>query len=378
MQHVQRTSADYTVGWICALPVEMAAARAMLDEIHPSVPQVDDGIYLLGAISGHNIVIACLPAGVYGICSASIVATQMTFSFPKITFVLMVGIAGGVPSNKADIRLGDVVVSRPVGTLGGVVQYDYGKTIREGKLHHTGSLNKPPSFLLSATAALEASHALERTKVPSLLSQMLQRYPSMDNFMYPAMEPDILFKSDYQHVRSSSHSGCLDCSQRHCVRRRPRNHTDPVIHYGIVASGNQVMRDGLTRDRLAQEFEDTILSFEMEASGLMDNFPCLVIRGICDYADSHKNKQWQPYAAATAAAYAKELLSTIPVRHDKRALESDTYPQRQTPKESRSFQHATRRSVDDYQPDARNHTSPVRPSTFFLHPAGNHRLANAN
>jgi nucleoside phosphorylase len=49
----------------------------------------------------------------------------------------------------------------------------------------------------------------------------------------------------------------------------------------------------------------------MEAAGLMDNFPCLVIRGICDYADSHKNKQWQGYAAATAAAYAKELLSMI-------------------------------------------------------------------
>ena len=55
-----------------------------------------------------------------------------------------------------------------------------------------------------------------------------------------------------------------------------------------------------------------VLCVEMEAAGLMDDFPCLVIRGICDYADSHKNKRWQPYAAATAAAYAKELLSTIP------------------------------------------------------------------
>ena len=49
----------------------------------------------------------------------------------------------------------------------------------------------------------------------------------------------------------------------------------------------------------------------MEAAGLMDSFPCLVIRGICDYADSHKNKRWQPYAAATAAAFAKELLGVI-------------------------------------------------------------------
>lgn len=52
----------------------------------------------------------------------------------------------------------------------------------------------------------------------------------------------------------------------------------------------------------------------MEAAGLMNDFPCLVIRGICDYADSHKNKQWQPYAAAVAAGYMKELLLTIPVQ----------------------------------------------------------------
>jgi nucleoside phosphorylase len=50
----------------------------------------------------------------------------------------------------------------------------------------------------------------------------------------------------------------------------------------------------------------------MEAAGLMNSFPCLVIRGICDYADSHKNSQWQAYAARTAAAYAKGLLSVIP------------------------------------------------------------------
>ena len=69
------------------------------------------------------------------------------------------------------------------------------------------------------------------------------------------------------------------------------------------------MRHGRTRERLMQE--EGILCFEMEASGL-DAFPCLVIRGICDYANSHKNHRWQPYAALVAAAYAKELLRTIP------------------------------------------------------------------
>jgi nucleoside phosphorylase len=71
------------------------------------------------------------------------------------------------------------------------------------------------------------------------------------------------------------------------------------------------MKDGQTRDRLAQQFG--ILCFEMEAAGLMNQLPSLVIRGICDYSDSHKSKNWQGYAALTAAAYGKLLLSVVPV-----------------------------------------------------------------
>jgi hypothetical protein len=94
------------------------------------------------------------------------------------------------------------------------------------------------------------------------------------------------------------------------VTRPPRLGHHLVIYYGQIASSNQVIKYSRTRDRWARELG--ILCFEMEAAGLMDHFPCLVIRGICDYADSHKNKQWQEYAAATAAAYAKEILSVIP------------------------------------------------------------------
>ena len=57
----------------------------------------------------------------------------------------------------------------------------------------------------------------------------------------------------------------------------------------------------------------------------MNDFRCLVIRGICDYADSHKNKTWQPYAAATAAACAKEILSLVPV-----SVTRITYHERET------------------------------------------------
>ena len=66
------------------------------------------------------------------------------------------------------------------------------------------------------------------------------------------------------------------------------------------------MKDALLRDALIAEKD--VLCFEMEAAGLMNHFPCVVIRGICDYSDSHKNKEWQGYAAMAAAAYTKDGL----------------------------------------------------------------------
>jgi nucleoside phosphorylase len=127
-------------------------------------------------------------------------------------------------------------------------------------------------------------------------------------FKYQGLEHDQLFEADYDHV--SSGKGCEHCDKARLSARRPRDTNDPVIHYGLIGSANQIMRHGAIREKLRQE--KGILCFEMEAAGLMDTFPCLVIRGICDYSDTHKNKRWQPYAAATAAAYAKELLEVIP------------------------------------------------------------------
>ena len=69
------------------------------------------------------------------------------------------------------------------------------------------------------------------------------------------------------------------------------------------------MEDALLRDKLSKD--KGVMCFEMEAAGLRNHFPCLVIRGICDYSDTHKNKAWQGYAAMTAAAFAKDLLSEV-------------------------------------------------------------------
>jgi hypothetical protein len=139
---------DYTVAWICALPLGMAAAKVMLDEIHSSLsqPSTDRNNYTLGRRAGHNVVV-CLPSGVYGTTSAATVFAQMLPTFPRLHFGLMVGIGGGVPREDTDIRLGDVVVSLPSETSGGVIQYYFGKTLRNGQFQRIGSLNKPPQFL---------------------------------------------------------------------------------------------------------------------------------------------------------------------------------------------------------------------------------------
>ncbi|KAN0087056.1 hypothetical protein V8E54_000744 [Elaphomyces granulatus] len=315
MSAILMTHEDYTVAWICALPLETAAAKAMLDKTHLQLPQsaADDNAYMLGEISGHNIVIACLPSGVYGTISAATVAANMRNTFPSIRFGLMVGIGGGVPSTNNDIRLGDVVVSKPTGVLGGVVQYDYGKTVASGVFQQTGMMNQPPQVLLNAISRLHAVEILGNNQsimeVISIVLNTNVQTKSRSLFSRPADEHDRLFNPAYDHPPSED--TCINCDKRELIYRHPRTSDEPQIHYGLIASGNQVMKHGETRDQLGKEYG--MLCFEMEAAGLMNQLPCLVIRGICDYSDSHKNKHWQGYAALAAAAYARILLSVVSV-----------------------------------------------------------------
>ncbi|KAF3314682.1 hypothetical protein TWF173_004495 [Orbilia oligospora] len=313
MRHSKKTLVheDYTIGWIAALPLELAAAKMMLDLIHTKLPQEssDQNTYILGEIHGHNIAMACLPSGVYGTTSAAIVVAHMLTTFRAIRFVLMVGIGGGVPSSTADIRLGDIVVSKPSGTSGGVIQYDFGRTLAEGRFQRVGCLNKPPQVLLTAVSELEAHHLTGQSQVPTYLLNLHKKCPKSSRFKYCGQDSDHLYEATYDHIGQDT---CENCDKTNLVTSRgARSSADPQIHYGLIASGNQVMKHAATRDKLSRSENPAVLCFEMEAAGLMDQVPCLVIRGICDYSDSHKNKQWQGYAAATAAAYAKELLQVV-------------------------------------------------------------------
>lgn len=297
-------ASSYTVAWICAIPCELAAARAVLDETHPSLPDQpwhDTNHYTLGAIGRHNVVVACLPASQYGTNNATNVLTNLTRTFPSIRKCLMVGVGGGVPSQANDIRLGDVVVGVRV------MPYELSKVGTDGEVQHMGSALMPHPSLSTLLSTVRAKHESELSRVPSILREM---FSSHSGYGHPNL-PDRLFEASHSHVQCESRSPCDGCDGSRVVPRRTRRSTDPHIHYGAIGSGDKLIKDGLKRDDLAQKLG--VMCFEMEAAGLMGVLPCLPVRGICDYSDSHKNKDWQRYAAAAAAAYARELLEIMPV-----------------------------------------------------------------
>ncbi|KAH7122203.1 hypothetical protein B0J13DRAFT_512355, partial [Dactylonectria estremocensis] len=308
---------DYTIGWICAIRTEYVAARAFLDEEHKgpgAVSPNDNNAYTLGKIGEHNVVIAVLPDGQYGISSAASVARDMMHSFPNIRVGLMVGIGGGAPSKKHDIRLGDIVVSAPREGKGGVFQYDFGKTIQDQSFRPTGFLNQPPAVLLTAVTVISGQYESDGHSLEEEINDILQKKPRLrKKYSRPDPSSDKLYQSEVVHPADSD-SSCVaacgsDLSKLILRPERTQDEDNPTIHYGVIASGNQLMKDASVRDKLA--VEEDILCFEMESAGLMNHFPCIVIRGICDYSDSHKNKEWQGYAAMVAAAYAKDLLCRI-------------------------------------------------------------------
>jgi nucleoside phosphorylase len=302
------------VGWICAISTEHVAARAFLDEEHEGpehVPNNDDNDYTLGRVGKHNVVIVVLPAGEYGTAAAASVAKDLSNSFPNIRFGLMVGIGGGAPSPKYDIRLGDIVVSAPGEGESGVFQYDFGKTIQGQSFHTTGSLNQPPRVLRTAVNGLRTQYEIEGHQIEKAITDVVTKKPRLrQKYQRPEPSSDRLYLTNVTHPANSEISCEASCGSdpRKLIARHPRTEANdnPAIHYGLIASANSLMKDALIRDKLSAE--KGVLCFEMEAAGLMNHFPCLVIRGICDYSDTHKNKKWQGYAAMAAAAYAKDLL----------------------------------------------------------------------
>ncbi|KAK6516721.1 hypothetical protein TWF506_006613 [Arthrobotrys conoides] len=315
---------DYTVGWLAVLEVELDAVRLLLDNEHASLPPKgkDDNIYILGEMGAHNVVIAC-PAG-YGTNAASHTVTNMLRTYENIRFGLLVGVGGGAPTPnnpRKDIRLGDVVVSRPEGSNGGVFQFDMGKQVDE-EYKIQSHLNKPPGLLIQATKVVSSNQKLKRGEMNDYIQKAIkaaEELTDLDQPNFPGRDKDKLFKASFKHKPSApgeDNYNCENCDDTMQEIRKDRMTTAPAVHYGTIASSNTVMRSAQRRDELRDKWG--VSCFEMEAAGLMDSFPCMVIRGICDYSDGHKSKTWQPYAALTAAGYAKDLLRVIQVEEVKK------------------------------------------------------------
>ncbi|KAG7285285.1 hypothetical protein NEMBOFW57_009907 [Staphylotrichum longicolle] len=316
---------DYTVGWVCPLEVEQIAAVAMLDEEHERLPQppTDHNVYTLGSIAGHNVAIAGLHLA--GNSPAATVVTQMRTTFPNLKFGMLVGIGGGVPvrTENGMIRLGHVVVSKPTGGHSGAVQYDHGKA-KIGQFERTGALAPPPAVLLNAAQDLAVKRASSRKDpIQVNIKRIDTGIRGLRRYKHPGMSNDHLYKANYRHREPG-----LSCNECGCdpAQRIPRPTDDDddddepyvEVHRGTIASGELVVKDPVLRDKLAKEYG--FLCFEMEAAGALADFPCIVIRGISDYCDSHKDDRWHGYAAAAAAAYARLLFFHMPVDEVRRYI----------------------------------------------------------
>ncbi|OJJ07396.1 hypothetical protein ASPVEDRAFT_65790 [Aspergillus versicolor CBS 583.65] len=315
---------NYTIAWICALKIEVLAALAMLDERHDGVflsKYGDENHYIPGTIGRHNVIIVALPKKTTGTVSAAILVGSLKANFRNIRYGLMVGIGAGVPGRnlKPDIRLGDVIVAAPgdgCSNAQGVLAYELGKESADGFVN-IGWIQPTDRRLRSAIEALETEAEYIGH---DLLGPYLARFrenPGSTRFLHPGPDND--------HLYEAQKSGKPGAEMYQVIRRGPRQFEGPAIHYGLVASGNKVIKNASLRDSMRDKYN--IICFEMEAAGLLDTLPVAVIRGVSDYADSHKNDTWHEYAASTAAAYARCLLDYIgTLQEDVRSIPSEIVP----------------------------------------------------
>lgn len=301
----------FTIAILCALPLEADAVEALFDvywdEDGPPFDKApgDPNAYSTGVIGRHNIVLAHMPG--IGRASAASVASYCKTSFPNIALGLVVGICGVVAFYaEEEIVLGDVIISD------GVVQYDFGRQLAqqfERKDTLLDNLGRPSTEIRAKLAKLRGLRGRKRlsSRMANHLDILQQESQLAAN--YPGKSKDRLFKATYEHVDKDKTCDQLECHGSLLPRQRLQPNQDdpaPSIHFGLIASGDMVMKSGEDRDRIAKQ--EGVIAFEMEGAGAWDSFPCVVIKGACDYADSHKNKGWQRYAAATAAACMKGVL----------------------------------------------------------------------
>ncbi|KAJ1323000.1 FxSxx-COOH system tetratricopeptide repeat protein [Microdochium nivale] len=309
---------DFEIAIICALAHEADAVEALFDhrwsDDGPPYDKApgDPNAYSTGALGRHNVVLAYMPGAARS--SAAAVAAHCRASFPNIRQALVVGTCGVVPFYEDDaasceIILGDVLVCSRV------VQYDQGRhppgrfTRKDTLLDSHGWPDTEIRNVLENLQSFQARKTLQAKLIEYL--GVIQREPGLQAG-YPGIEYDKLYDATYRHVAGKKPCDECGCDGPQVSRARLASTASPrpapEVHCGPMASGDTVPRSGQDRDNLARQ--QAVVGFEVEGAGVWDVFPCVVIKAACDYADNHKNKAWQHYAAATAAACAKAFLDS--------------------------------------------------------------------
>lgn len=335
---------DFKIAIICALTLESDAVQDVFDnrwdEVKYGKTPGDPNQYTTGVIGCHNVVVVHMPG--MGKSNGASAAANCRASFPSLGLVLVVGICGGVPfpKNGVEIVLGDVVISD------GLIQYDLGRQFPDKFIRKHDTIARPNSEILSFLAKMKGRWNMKKLRErTSAHLEFLRSATELDAIAdYPGAWRDKLYEPNYRHKHQATPTcdvcnGCqsrndpvceasltldcetLQCDDKHLIARQrlavlaDKNENkitsaEPFIHFGLYASGDKVMKSGEEREIIAKE--EGVIAFEMEGAGVWEGFPgrCLVVKGVCDYADSHKNKRWQIYAAATAAACTKSLLES--------------------------------------------------------------------
>lgn len=340
--------ADFHIGIICALQTEYDAVCAIFDQFWDEYGDPygrvigDYNTYTTGCIGKHNVVLTLLPE--MGKVNAAVVATAFRFSYHNLEIVLLVGICAGVPNTGGgddEILMGDVIISKRV------IQYDFGRKYTDAfvwKDTREGNLGKARKNILTLIQSLETDrgrHLLQEQTADNLRGIQragMRRHRGgrlRDKYAYPGAACDRLFQANYLHKHlveydcsicnidpdaicdEARRASCaeLGCDEGRLVHRESLSEKQrfgdeeaqlPLFHIGAIASGDTVMKCGLERDRIAAS--EGVIAFEMEAAGIWEELPSIMVKSVCDYADGHKNKEWQNFAAATAAAAAKAII----------------------------------------------------------------------
>lgn len=332
MRKRPKSRAEFSIALICALSLEHEAIKLIFDEFWDEDGNIygkavgDMNSYRNGRIGQYNVVLARLPG--IGTNAAASATTSLCSSYTNLDMGILIGICGAVPSITGhEVFLGDVVIGS------NVIQYDNGKQYPSGFQTERIAITKQPTRAVTTWIAnFESESDMKRLGRKSQDSFVELQSKAHDQGLGAYYQPrdaaqDVLYQGNYVHkhtfgcqvCRETNLSSCnaarkmtceeLGCNSLSVVRRNrcaKKENQQFQIFLGNIGSGNKVIKSGVDRDQMAKELG--VIAFEMEGAGLCDDLPCIIVKGISDYADSHKNDSWQNLAAANAASVLKAML----------------------------------------------------------------------